>query len=63
VIAALSLNSQPQRWQDLQGERGQLIERVENLQACQYKRCDHQIGTEVHGVVDQKFLAACASRP
>lgn len=40
----------------LENERGQLIERVAELQAHQDERCDHQIKAGVHGELENQML-------
>jgi hypothetical protein len=48
---------------DLENERGQLVERVDGLQAHDNERCDHQIKAKMHGRIATKiFLAARVDR-
>src|SRR5207253_413361 len=49
--------AQPRR---LQNESSQLIKRVNNLQADENERCDHQIETKMHEDLEPNFSAARA---
>jgi hypothetical protein len=42
----------------LENERGQLVEHVEDFQAHQDKRCDHQIKAKMHDGLENQILRA-----
>jgi hypothetical protein len=60
-VSRYRMATPPSAW-DLKYERGQLIERVDDLQAHKNERCDHQIKAKMHEELATKCFLPRADR-